>query len=118
PPEAMSAIAEILGIAAAEVREVASFYTMFARKPIGRHHLQVCIGMCCRLRGGDAILDHLKALLRIDVGETTDDDAFHLSAVECLGSCGTAPMMQVDDEYYEDLTTERVDEIVARLKEA
>ena len=116
PRESLGDIAAIMGITASEVREVASFYTMFARTPMGKHHVRVCIGICCRLRGSDTILAHLKEKLGISAGETTDDETVHLSTVECLGSCGTAPMMQVDDDYYENLTIEQIDEIVERLK--
>lgn len=110
-------IAGLLAITAAEVREVASFYTMFALTPRGRHHIQVCSGVCCRLRGADDILAHMQGVLGIAVGETTPDGLFTLSTVECLGSCGTAPMMQIDDDYYEDLTIEKVTEIVKKLQD-
>ena len=115
-PEAAEEIGRVLALSAAEVGEAMSFYTMFARRPRGKHHIQVCIGICCKLKGGDEILEYLTRKLGVKVGRTTKDEAFHLSTVECLGSCGTAPMMQIDNEYYEDLTREKVDEILKSLK--
>jgi NADH-quinone oxidoreductase E subunit len=115
PPSEMEEIANLLEITAAEVNEVASFYTMFQSKPIGKYHIQVCTGVCCKLRGAGGILDHIRDKLGIDPGQTTSDERFHLSTVECLGSCGTAPMMQIGNDYYEDLTTEKVDRILETL---
>lgn len=115
-PENAEEIATVLDITASEVNEVVSFYTMFSRKPVGRHHIQVCVGICCRLRGADDVVDRLKKALGIDVGETTPDNKFTLSTVECLGSCGTAPMMQIDNDYYEDLTKDKIEKIVKNLK--
>jgi NADH-quinone oxidoreductase subunit E len=105
-PEASEIVARVLELTSTEMREVVSFYTMFSRKPIGKHHIQVCVGICCKLRGAEAILSHLK-----ESGES-----FHVSTAECLGSCGTAPMMQIGNDYYEDLTTEKVDKILNNLK--
>lgn len=116
PSEERAEIAALLDITPAEVDEVASFYTMFARKPIGKHHIQVCVGVCCGLKGSDAIVEHLKNALSIEVGQSTADEQFHLSTVECLGSCGTAPMMQIDNQYYEGLTTEKVNEILLSFR--
>lgn len=116
PPSAAGAVAELAGVTEAEVMEVASFYTMFMRRPVGRNHIQVCAGVCCRLRGSDWLLGYLKEKLGVGVNETTPDGEFHLSTVECLGSCGTAPMMQVGDDYYENLDAARVDEILIKCK--
>lgn len=118
PPEAAAAVAQLVGIVPAEVHEVVSFYTLFNRCPKGRHHIQLCAGVCCKLRGADGILSHLRARLGIDVGEATPDGAFHLSTVECLGSCGTAPMMQIGEDYYEDLDAGKVDDILMSLRGA
>ena len=115
PPEAMAEVAALLGIRPVEVMEVVSFYTMFNRAPVGRHHIQVCRNISCALRGARAITRHLSGKLKIPVGGTTPDGRFTLSEVECLGSCGTAPMLQCNDDYHEDLTVERVDEILSRL---
>jgi NADH-quinone oxidoreductase subunit E len=89
---------------------------MFNRAPVGKHKIEVCTNISCMLRGSDRILEHLKDRLRIDVGGTTADRRFTLVEAECLGSCGTAPMMQVGDEYYENLTEARVDEVLNELK--
>ena len=115
-PEAMEYIGKLLDLAPAYVYETATFYTMYHLKPIGRHHIQVCNSVCCHLRGSEQTVDHLKKKLNVDVGESTADGRFHLSTVECLGSCGTAPMMQVNNDYYEDLTDEKIDKILGELK--
>ncbi|MFH0799569.1 MAG: NAD(P)H-dependent oxidoreductase subunit E [Pseudomonadota bacterium] len=115
PPEAEVLVADLAGITPAEAHEVASFYTMFNRRQIGRHHIQVCAGVCCRLKGSDWLLGFLKEKLGVDAGETTPDGKFHLSTVECLGSCGTSPMMQIGDDYYENLDAGKVDGILEKL---
>lgn len=115
PPEALPVVAGLAEITPAEVMEVASFYTMFDRKPKGRRHIQVCAGVCCKLRGAEWLTDYLKEKLNIDVGETTPDGKFHLSTVECLGSCGTSPMMQIGEDYYENLDAGKVDGILRKL---
>jgi NADH-quinone oxidoreductase E subunit len=113
--EALAYVAELLELSPAFVASVASFYTMYYRRPMGRHHVQVCTNLSCVLRGADDIVDCLRSRLGIGLGETTADQRFSLSEVECLGSCGTAPMMQVNDDYWENLTPERTLEIVERL---
>jgi len=115
-PESMEYLAGLLDVTPAYVYETVSFYTMYNRKPIGRHHIQVCDSICCSLREAKGTVEYLKKKLGIHVGETTPDGRFHLSTVECLGSCGTAPMMQVDNDYYENLTEEKIDQILERLK--
>ncbi len=115
--EAMEEVAEILGIPPVAVYEVATFYTMYNKEPVGKYHIQVCTNVSCMLLGAETLVDHLRKRLGIDVGETTKDGLFTLSTVECLGSCGTAPVMQINDTYYEDLTKEKVDEIIKTLKE-
>lgn len=112
PDGAVAYVAELLELKDVEVWGVVTFYTMFQRKPIGKHHVRVCTNMCCRLRGADMVLEHLKKKLGVDAGQTTPDGKFHLSTVECLGSCGTAPMMQIDNDYYEDLTERKIDDIL------
>jgi NADH-quinone oxidoreductase subunit E len=111
-----AAIAKQVGLTEMEVREVMSFYTMFTEKPRAKHALEVCVGLCCKLRGADDIIAHLKEKLGIEIDATTPDGTFHLSTVECLGSCGTAPMMMIGDTYYEDLTKEKIDEIIKKIK--
>ena len=113
--ETMEYVAELLGLTPTFVASVASFYTMFYKHPMGRHHVQVCTNLSCTLRGAEHILECLKKKLGIEVGETTADGTFSLDEVECLASCGTAPMMQVNDDYWEDLSPERVLEIIDRL---
>ncbi|MDX2169736.1 MAG: NAD(P)H-dependent oxidoreductase subunit E [Deltaproteobacteria bacterium] len=114
-PEVMAYVAGLLELPPAFVASVASFYTMYYKRPVGRHHVQVCTNLSCALRGADEIVDCLRVRLGIGVGGTTSDGQFTLSEAECLGSCGTAPMMQVNDDYWENLTPERTLEIVDRL---
>ncbi|MBI5406358.1 MAG: NADH-quinone oxidoreductase subunit NuoE [Nitrospirae bacterium] len=114
--EGMREIANILGLRPVQVFEVATFYTMYNKKPVGKYHIQVCTNISCSLLGADHIMDFLSQRLGIKVKETTPDKRFTLSAVECLGSCGTAPMMQINDRYHEDLTKEKIEEILKGLK--
>jgi NADH-quinone oxidoreductase subunit E len=115
-PEAVEYVAGLMGQPPARVHGVVSFYTMFNTKPIGRHHIQVCRTLPCALRGAASVTGFLKQKLGINTGETTADGRFTLSEVECLASCGTAPMMQVNDDYYENLTEEKIDQILDALK--
>jgi NADH-quinone oxidoreductase subunit E len=115
-PEAIEYVARLMGQSPAQVHGVVSFYTMLKTKPIGRHHIQVCRTLPCALRGAEQLTGFIKKTLGIEVGQTTADGKFTLSEVECLASCGTAPMMQVNDDYYENLTDEKVTEILASLK--
>ena len=109
-------LAEYLDISPGEVLNVASFYTMFNKKPVGKYLIQVCSTISCALNGSQEILEHIKKRLDIDVGETTRDGKFTLVKVECLGSCGTAPVIQINDDYHENLTIEKVDGILDKLK--
>lgn len=109
-------VASVLEVPVARVKAVASFYTMYNRKPVGRYHVQVCQNLSCSLMGAEHIIEHLQRKLKIKAGETTADKKFTLSRVECLGACGAAPVMQVNDDYYEDLTAEKVDSILEGLK--
>ena len=113
--ETLTYVAGLLGLSPAFVASVASFYTMYYKKPMGRHHVQVCTNVSCALVGSDKILDCVKQRLGIGTGETTADGKFSLDEVECLASCGTGPMMQIDDDYWEDLTAEKTLEILERL---
>lgn len=110
--EAMALIAKILSIPPVQVYESATFYTMYNKKPVGRHHIQVCTNISCSLLGAEHIFEYISEKIGVSKGQTTSDDKFTLSSVECLGSCGTAPMMQIGDEYYEDLTEEKIDNIL------
>jgi NADH-quinone oxidoreductase subunit E len=114
--EAIEYVAKIMEQPPARVHGVVSFYTMLYMKPIGRHHIQVCRTLPCALGGAEKITGFLKKSLGIQVGETTGDGRFTLSEVECLASCGTAPMMQINDEYYENLTEEKVTDILKSLE--
>ncbi len=113
---AMDYVASLLTIKPIEVYEVASFYSMYNLKPVGKCLLEVCQTGSCMLRGSDDIIEHLENRLKIKVGETTADGMFTMKAVECLGSCGTAPMLQCGAEYYEGLTEEKVDQLVENLR--
>jgi NADH-quinone oxidoreductase E subunit len=115
-PEAIACVARLMGQSPAWVHGVVSFYTMFNTKPIGRHHIQVCRTLSCALGGAERITDFIKQKLGIEPGQTTPDGRFTLAEVECLASCGTAPMMQINDEYYENLTEEKVAAILDGLK--
>jgi NADH-quinone oxidoreductase subunit E len=95
---------------------VLSFYTQFRRKPIGRWHLQMCRNMSCSMRGAETVLSYVEKRLGIRPGQTTPDGRYTLSTAECLGSCGTAPMMMVNDTYHENLTHEKLDALLEGLK--
>jgi NADH-quinone oxidoreductase subunit E len=112
---AMDYVASLLSIKPIEVYEVATFYSMFNTEPVGKCLLEVCHTGPCWLRGADDIVEHLENKLNIKVGETTSDGMFTLKAVECLGSCGTAPMLQCGAEFFENLTTEKVDELIEKM---
>jgi NADH-quinone oxidoreductase subunit E len=114
-PQVLREVAVLMDLPPVEVASVASFYTMLYRRPVGKHVIQVCTNISCSLMGAEHIVNVLRKKLGIEVGETTPDGRFTLLTVECLGSCGTAPMMQVDDTYYENLTEERLDAILAEL---
>ena len=114
---AMDYVAAYLKMPPIRVYEVASFYTMFNLKPVGRHHVQVCTNLPCWLRGSDVIAETCRRTLGIGFGETTADGQFTLSEVECLGACVNAPMMQIGDDYYEDLNSDTARAILAVLKQ-
>lgn len=112
----MDYVAGLLDMRPIQVYEVASFYSMYNLKPVGRHKIAVCTNISCLLRGSDDIVAHLKQRLGIGFGETTGDGRFTLKEVECLAACGGAPMFQIGKTYYENLTPARVDEILAGLE--
>merc|ERR1711994_118086 len=116
PISAMHHVAEVIGMPRMRVYEVATFYTMFMRNPTGKHHIQICTPTPCWLRGSDEILAAIKENLGIGVGHMTKDKLFTLSEVECLGACVNAPMIQINDDYYEDLTVKDMNEILEDLK--
>jgi NADH-quinone oxidoreductase E subunit len=117
PRAAMDHVAQILDMPPIRVYEVATFYTMYNLKPVGRHHVQVCTNLPCWLRGSTAIAETCRKTLDVDFGETTEDGLFTLGEVECLGACVNAPMMQIGDDYYEDLDPESTRAILNALKE-
>ena len=112
----MDYVAFILKIQPVEVYEVASFYSMFNLKPVGKCVIEVCRTSSCWLRGAEDVIRHIENKLSIKVGETTTDGMFSLKGVECLGSCGTAPMLQCGADYYENLTLDKVDSLLDRFK--
>jgi NADH-quinone oxidoreductase subunit E len=115
-PEVQELAASRLGVSPTRVDEVATFYVMFNTRPVGRHVVEMCTNVSCCLTGAERIWEHLQKKLGVKPGETTPDGRITLREVECLGSCGTAPAMLVDDEMYERLTVEKVDEILGRLE--
>jgi NADH-quinone oxidoreductase subunit E len=114
-PEVIQFVAERLELPAAHVKGVVTFYTLFNQHKPGKHQVWVCRTLSCALRGSEELLSHCERRLGIHVGETTADGKITLRTAECLASCGTAPMMQVDKTYYENLTPEKLDEILAGL---
>lgn len=115
-PEVMDYVASLLTIKPIEVYEVATFYSMFNLKPVGKNLLEVCRTGPCWLRGAEDMVAHIEKQLGIKVGETSADGNFTLKTVECLGSCGSAPMLQCGAGYYENLTEEKIDLLIERLK--
>ncbi|HEY4612878.1 MAG TPA: NADH-quinone oxidoreductase subunit NuoE [Bacteroidota bacterium] len=114
--DSMKYVAQLLNVPYSHIFGVVTFYTMYHSKPIGKHHIEVCSNVSCLLRGSGKIVTHLENRLGIQTGETSNDQEWTLSEVECMGSCGTAPMFAVGEEYYENLTTEKVDKILDGLK--
>src|ERR1039457_2894375 len=109
-------VAKLMELPPAHVRAVVTFYTMFYQKPVGRWHLEVCTNLSCRLRGAEQIVEAITDKLGIKVGETTADKKFTLSRAECLASCGTAPMLQLNhDRYYENLSPESTLKLIDEL---
>ncbi len=115
-PETMDYVAEILNIKPIEVYEVASFYTMYNLKPVGKCTLEVCQTSSCWLNGAEDIVRYIEKKLNIHVGETTKDGMFTLKVAECLGSCGTAPMLQCGASFHENLTFEKVDGLIEKYR--
>ena len=111
-PPGVNYLARRLKLRITDIWEVATFYSMIHTKPIGRYHIQVCRTLSCRLLGAQKITEHCSTRLGIKPGETTPDGKFSLSEVECLGSCGTAPMFQINFDYHENLTPQKVDQIL------
>jgi NADH-quinone oxidoreductase subunit E len=116
PADLIEAVAEYLDMSPIAVHEVATFYTMYDLKPVGRYKVCVCTNIACQLNGSDRIMNHIQNRLGVKPGETSAGGKFTLKEVECLGACGGAPMMMVDRTYHENLTPEKVDEILNKLE--
>ncbi|TMQ66688.1 MAG: NADH-quinone oxidoreductase subunit NuoE [Candidatus Eisenbacteria bacterium] len=114
--ETQAEVATLLELTPQAVREVVSFYTMFHEKPVGKFLLQVCRNLSCSLRGGHRLQRQIEDRLGIHDGETTQDGRFTLESVECLGSCGTAPVLMVNDRYHENVTPQEMDRLLTELK--
>jgi NADH-quinone oxidoreductase subunit E len=115
-PELMNAVAEYLQLPSIQVYEVATFYSMFQTKPVGRHNVAICTNVSCMLRGADDLVEHVESRLGVKLGQSTEDGRIYLKREEeCLAACCGAPMMMVDHKYYENLTKEQVDEILDGL---
>jgi NADH-quinone oxidoreductase E subunit len=114
--ETMKYVATLLDVPFGHILGVVSFYTMFHKEPCGRHHIEVCTNVSCMLRGSEQIVNHLETKLGVKMGETSKDKKWTLSEVECMGSCGSSPMFAVGEEYYENMTLDKVDEILAKLR--
>ena len=116
PEEGMDELAKFLALPYSRVKAVVTFYTMFNREPAGKYHLQVCRNISCHMAGAPGLLARLREKLAIAEGETTKDGLFTLSTVECLGACGAAPVMQVNEDYFENLSPEKLDSLLEDLK--
>lgn len=114
--ESMKYAAQLLDVPFGHVLGVVTFYTMFHSKPIGKNHIEVCTNVSCMLRGSEKIVELLEKRLGIGLGETSKDKKWTLSEVECMGSCGTAPMLAVGEEYHENLTSEKLEKILSDLE--
>ena len=115
-PEAIEAVAEVTGVKPDEVESVVTFYSMYRTQPAGKYVIKVCTSISCYLRGCDDLITHLENRLGIRRGETSPDRQFTLQGVECLAACGMAPVLQVNDEFVENVTSERADALVDQLK--
>lgn len=112
--EVVHAAAGVLGLTAAQVYEVVSFYSMFRKAPVGRRHVQICTNIACMLRGAEDLVAAATRRCGVDVGETTADGEFTIEEVECLAACGTAPVVQVNEDYHENLTVESFERLLAK----
>jgi len=113
--ELMDAVAEYLEMQPIAVYEVATFYSMYELEPVGKHKICICTNISCMLCGSDSVVDHITKKLGIKFGESTLDGRFTLKEVECLGACVNAPMLQIGDQYYENLTIKKIDQIIDSL---
>ena len=114
--DTMDKVADILAIKPIEVYEVVTFYTMYFRKPMGKYHIQVCTNVSCMLRKGDEIYKQVSEMLQVGHNETTPDGLFSLEEVECMGACGGAPMIAINEDYYENIDIIKVEKLIEGLK--
>lgn len=112
----MQHVAEVMSLPYSHVFGVATFYTMYFKKPMGRHHVQVCTNVSCMLRGGERIYEHVSGRLGIGHNDRTPDGLFSLEEVECMGACGGAPMVAINEEYHENITVEQLDRMLDELR--
>ncbi|MES2801592.1 MAG: NAD(P)H-dependent oxidoreductase subunit E [Bdellovibrionota bacterium] len=115
-PEVIKELSRVMELPEANINEVCTFYTMYNKEPVGSHHVQVCRTLSCMLNGAKELSEHICSQLGTHLGQKTKDGKFTVTEVECLGSCGTAPMMQIADKYYENLTHESAMNIIRSLK--
>ena len=115
-PDVMRYVGDLLGLTYAHVEGVATFYTMYFKKPMGKFHLQVCTNVSCMLRKGDELYQHVSEKLKIGHMERTEDGVFSLEEVECMGACGDSPMVAVNEDFYENMSIIKVDELIFSLK--
>lgn len=115
PPESMAYVASVVGVPPARVSEVATFYTMFFLQPVGKNHVQICTNLSCWLAGADKLYERVKERLGTEAFQPTSDGKFSVCEVECLASCGTAPAMRINDQYYENVTAEQLDALLDEL---
>ena len=116
PKEVLAEVAAYIGVHEAQIREVASFYTMYNLKPVGKMHLKICTNVACCLRGADELMSFAEKKLEIECGETTRDGLFTLSEEECLGACTTAPAMMANDDYVEELDIHKLNAFIEKVK--
>ena len=114
--EDIAGLAEYLGVPRVQIEEVLSFYGQFRRAPVGRCHIEMCRNVSCSLLGAERLIDHVSRKLGIAPGETTPDGRFSLATVECMASCGTAPMLVVNGTYHEGMTAEKIDRLIEQEK--
>lgn len=117
PPEAAEIVAEELNVPPSKVYEVLTFYTMFSTKPRGRYVIRVCVNLPCHVTGGREIVKAIQEMLNVKFGETTEDGLFTLETTSCLGLCGVAPVIMINDQYYGDLTVKKIREIIESLRQ-
>ena len=117
PLEVQTVVAEALAIPLAEVSGVVTFYSLFSTQPRGKHTVRVCLGTACYVRGGKKIVERLKELLDVEIGDTTKDRQFTFEVARCIGACGLAPAMSIDDQMYKQVNPDKLEQILARYEE-